>query len=77
MTELLDRVPVAAITRQAREVKPLHVLLAVLAGVLFGIGWLAAKAVGAIWFGLVWVAVAIREGWRDARTPAALKGAIK
>ncbi len=64
---VIDRVPVRAITAEARAV-PLHkLLLTLIAGVLFGIGWLAAKAFMGVGFVLAWCVAAARVGWRDAR----------
>jgi hypothetical protein len=34
---------------------------------LFAIGWLTAKAFGVLWFAMVWTAIAVRTGWRDAK----------
>jgi membrane protein required for beta-lactamase induction len=66
-TDLLARVPVDRITEEARQVHPGRTLLTVIAAILFGLGWLVAKAFGVTWFALVWAAVAVREGWREAR----------
>lgn len=71
MTHVLERVPVEAIMRQAREVRFARTVLALLAGLLFGLGWLAAKAVGLVWLACAWCAVAVREGWRSVRSPGA------
>lgn len=71
---VLDRVPLEDITAQAREIEFGRILLTVLAGALYAVGWLAAKTVtvigkvlGAVWLGLVWSAVAVRVGWNEAR----------
>lgn len=44
------------------------VLLAVMgvAGVLYGVGWVAARGV---WPALVWASAAVTEGWNDGRRP--------
>lgn len=68
MTTILERVPVAKITAQAREIRLARTLLVVLAAVLFGVGWLAARAVGVLWLACAWSAVAVREGWRAGRS---------
>lgn len=70
MTHVLERVPVDRITAQAREVHIGRTLLALVAALLFGVGWLAAKIVGVLWLALAWSAVAVREGWREARKPS-------
>ncbi len=66
-TSVLDRVPVDAITEQARQVKFWRTALTVIAGVLFGAGWLTAKGFGVLWLASAWCAVAVREGWREGR----------
>jgi hypothetical protein len=53
-----DQVMTERITREA---------LTVIAGLLFGIGWVAYKALAAIWFVLAWCAAAVKVGWREAR----------
>jgi|SRR5215472_5311834 len=55
------------ISKQAREVRPGRVFASLIGGLLFLIGWLVAKAFGVAWFALVWCAIAVRQGWRDAR----------
>lgn len=63
---VLERVPVDRITTQAREVHVGRALLAMLLGVLYGIGWLARKAVLA----LAVAGTSIKLGWQDAGKPA-------
>jgi hypothetical protein len=67
MTAVLDRVPVDSITEQARQVRFWRTVLTVVAGVLFGAGWLVAKLFGVLWLAAAWCAVAVREGWREGR----------
>lgn len=69
-TSVLDRIPLDEITEQAREVKPGRALLTVVAGVLFGLGWIVAKVFGVAWLGFTWSWVAVREGWRAAHGPS-------
>jgi hypothetical protein len=64
-TSLLERVPVDGITAQARQVHFWRTALTVVAALLFGAGWLAARILGALWLGAAWSAVAVREGWRE------------
>jgi uncharacterized membrane protein YedE/YeeE len=70
MATMLDRVPVAKITGQAREVHFWRTVLTVIAGLLFGLGWLVAKVVAVAWLALAWVFVAVREGYREGRKTA-------
>ena len=70
----LDDVLTDRITEQARQVDVGRAVLSVLAAVLFGVGWCAAKAVTGlvvvlrgILLAIAWVGVAVREGWRAGR----------
>lgn len=69
MTALLDRVPVDQISEQAREVRFSRTLLTVIAGILFGLGWVVAKAFGLAWLALAWSATAVKVGWQEGRAP--------
>lgn len=66
----LDAVPVGRITERAREANAARVLLALTAGLLFGLGWLAFKIARVLWFAAVWCAFAVAEGWNAARKDA-------
>jgi uncharacterized membrane protein YedE/YeeE len=63
----LDMVPVDRITIRARQVRPGRVALLVAAGLLYGLGWVIAKACGVLWLVLVWCWIAVGEGWREAQ----------
>ena len=63
----LDRIPLDEITERARQARPGHAFATVVAGVLFGLGWLIAKLFGVMWFALAWLYMAADEGWRAAR----------
>lgn len=67
MTALLERVPVDRITREARDAHPGVVVLTVIAAVLYGVGWLVAKAFGVVWLAAAWCGVAVKVGWQEAR----------
>ena len=71
MTAITDRIPVAEISRQARNVRFGHTILAIITGVLFGAGWLIAQAFAALWLVLAWAATSVRLGWQQAQTRAA------
>ncbi len=60
---VLDRVPLDDITAQARQVRLGHVLLTLLAGFFYVIGW----TVGRLFLGVVWCGVAVRTGWKAGR----------
>jgi hypothetical protein len=67
MAHVLDRVPVSRITEDAKQVRFGRTLLALIAGLLYGLGWLTAKAFGLVWFALAWAGTAVKIGWVDAR----------
>jgi uncharacterized membrane protein YedE/YeeE len=67
MTTLLERVPVDRISTEARQVRFSRVLLTVIAGLLFGLGWVVAKASGLAWLCLAWSAVAVKVGFEAGR----------
>jgi hypothetical protein len=71
VTAVLERVPVDRITAEARAIHPGRTLLIVIAGVLYGVGWLAARAVAVLWLAAAWSLAAVKVGWSDARRPAA------
>lgn len=66
---LIERVPLGRITTRARAAHPGRVLLTVIAALLFGAGWVAFKVFAAAWFAFAWCAVAVHEGWHEARGP--------
>lgn len=70
MSIALDRVPLERISDEAREVRFGRTVLLLLAGLLYGIGWVAAKAFTLLWRAVAWMGVAIKVGWTEARKPA-------
>lgn len=64
---LIERVPVEQISKQAKQVRFWRTVATALAGLLWGIGWLAAKGCAVAWLAIVWAVVAVRVGWADAR----------
>lgn len=65
---LLERVPVDGITAQARQVRFWRTIGNVLAFLLIGAGFIAARILGGVWLGTAWCAVAVRQGWREGRS---------
>lgn len=63
----LDEVMTDRITLEAREVRFWRTVATVLAGLLFGFGFVVAKAFGLLWFALAWSATAVRVGWQEGR----------
>lgn len=74
MDNAFGRVPVGQINRQAREIHFWRTVLTLLAGLLFGLGWLTAKAFAVLWLAMTWTAVAVKVGWQEARKPAVSPG---
>ncbi|BBA99270.1 hypothetical protein RVR_8309 [Actinacidiphila reveromycinica] len=66
-----EQIPLDQITAEARRIRFWRTVLTVLGGLLFGVGWLAAKGCGLVWLGVAWVAAALRIGWQEARRGAA------
>ena len=71
---VLDRVPLDRITAEAKQVRPGRAVLLALAGLLYAIGWLTAKAFGLVWLAIAWTGTAVRVGWADARKPKRARG---
>jgi hypothetical protein len=69
MTAMLERVPLERISAEARQARPGRTALLVIAGVLFAVGWAAAKVAGVVWLALAWSATAVKVGWAEARQP--------
>lgn len=71
MTAVLERVPVDRITAEARDVQFWRTVLTAIAGVLYGLGWLAGRTFTLLWRAVAWVGVAVKVGWQDARAAEA------
>jgi uncharacterized membrane protein YedE/YeeE len=67
LTSIAERVPLDRIEHRARQARPGRAVLAVIAAVLFGVGWLVCKACAAAWFAAAWCGSAVIEGWQSAR----------
>jgi hypothetical protein len=67
LDEMLDRVPVERISREARQIQFRRVLLTLFAGLFFAVGWSVAKMFGVLWLAVAWSAAAVKVGWQDAR----------
>lgn len=64
---MLQQATLDQIREQARTLTPLRTLLTLIASVLYGIGWAAARTLGVIWTGLTWAAASAKVGWGDGR----------
>jgi len=67
VTTLAERLPLDEITAQARQVRFWRSVLTLILALLFGAGWLVAKAFGVTWLAGCWCFVAARQGWRAGR----------
>jgi uncharacterized membrane protein YedE/YeeE len=67
VTSITSRVPVDRISQRAQAARPGRTVLAVVAGLLFGLGWLAFRACALAWLALAWCGSAVIEGWQEAR----------
>lgn len=65
--QLMDGGRLDRITAEARQVHFWRTVLTLIAGLLFGIGWVAYKASAVLWLAITWSGTAVRLGWRDAR----------
>lgn len=70
MTTLTNQIHLDEITEQARAAKPGRTILTVVAAVLFGLGWCAAKTFAVVWLGVTWGFTAVRVGWQSAHGPS-------
>jgi hypothetical protein len=61
-TDLLDRVPVDAIRTEAHEIRWGRLLLTLLVGIFWLIGFVAGKVA----VGLAYCWVAVKVGWKEA-----------
>ena len=75
MTSVAERVPLDRISRRAHAARPGRTVLAAVALVLFGLGWLAYRACAVAWLALAWCSSAVIEGWQEARRAEALRRA--
>jgi uncharacterized membrane protein YedE/YeeE len=60
-------VPLDRISQRAHAARPGRTVLAVIAGLLFGLGWLAFRACALAWLAVAWCGSAVIEGWQEAR----------
>jgi hypothetical protein len=63
----LDDMLVHDITDRARQIQFSRVLLTVLAGTFYALGWITARTFGVIWLAMTWTAVAVKVGWTEGR----------
>jgi hypothetical protein len=62
---VVDSIPVARISAEARQIHFGEILLALIGAVFYGLGWSVSKALLAV----AWCLAAVKLGWADARRP--------
>jgi hypothetical protein len=72
-TAWLDHIDTGRIGERARQARVATALLRLVAILFFTLGFVAAKALGALWFALAWCAFAVAEGWTAGRETHARK----
>jgi hypothetical protein len=75
LTSVAERVPLEAISARAHAANPGRTALVVVAGLLFGLGWLAYKLVAVVWLAAAWCGSAVIEGWQASRQAEAARRA--
>jgi len=71
---VVARVPVDEISQAAREVRLGRILLEVIGAPFYVLGWLVFWVVVGGLRGVIWVAIAVKFGWMDARKSAQARG---
>jgi hypothetical protein len=66
VTNLLERVPTEEIRAEADRIRPGRLLVTLLVGVFYAIGWTAGKAS----LGLRFSMAAVKVGWQESRGEA-------
>lgn len=61
-----DRVPIDAITADARQADPGRAVLGLIGGLLFIVGWVIRKIFGVLFLSGAWTFSAVKLGWRAA-----------
>jgi hypothetical protein len=67
MTSVTERVPLERISQRAHAARPDRTAAAVVAGLLFALGWLAYKSCALGWLAVAWCGSAVIEGWQASR----------
>ena len=70
MTTWLGEIPLDEITEQARHARPARTALTLVAALLFGLGWVAARVFAVAWLAVTWSFTAVRVGWQAAHGPS-------
>lgn len=63
----MEAVPLDRIRADARQIHPARTFLLLVAGLFFGVGWLAAKTFVVLWAMVTFIVAAVKAGWAEAR----------
>lgn len=63
----IDQVMTDRITAEARQIRFWRTVLTVIAGLLFGLGWLTCKVLRGLWLVVAWCSAAVKVGFQEAR----------
>lgn len=64
---LQDRVPIDAITADARQARPGRAALGLIGGLIFGLFWCLSKVFMTLFLAGAWCSSAAKMGWRQAQ----------
>jgi hypothetical protein len=64
-------IPAERIGDESRQFQFWRAVLTVLAGLLFSVGWLAARTFAVLRLAVAWSAAAVKVGWQEGRHGAA------
>jgi hypothetical protein len=67
LDSVLRTVPLDEINQRSREVHFWRTVATLLAGLLFAVGWLAAKSLAVLWLAVAWTATAVKVGYQAGR----------
>lgn len=62
------------IQKRATEIRPARVLLFMVGGLFWAVGWVVSKSWLVLWTALSWGLAAAEVGWKDARRPSGRDG---
>ena len=70
MTTIIDQIPLERINAEARKANFGRLLLTLIAGLFYLIGWVAAR----FFFALAWCGAAVKVGWQEGRRTGDRRG---
>lgn len=70
---VLEAIPLDKIRAEAANIRPLHTLLTLIAGIFYVLGWVAFKTFAIAWATIAWSVAAIKVGFMEAKAADAAK----